>query len=101
MKRLLLAPEAEIELAEAWRYYEERQSGLGDLLLADFEAACGRIERNPVAWAYHYRHYRRHLLDQFPYGIVYTIEENCLWGIAVMHLARRPHYWKYRKRKVK
>ena len=39
---------------------------------------------------------RRCLADIFPYGVLYTIEDDYVLIVAVMHLSREPGYWKKR-----
>ncbi|MCZ6674550.1 MAG: type II toxin-antitoxin system RelE/ParE family toxin [Verrucomicrobia bacterium] len=41
--------------------------------------------------------FRRHLLARFPYGIIYRIDDDVIYVVAVMHLKRNPGYWKNRK----
>lgn len=36
---------------------------------------------------------RRSLLARFPYGLIYTVEEQSVIVIAVAHLHREPRYW--------
>ncbi len=40
---------------------------------------------------------RRCMTRKFPYGILYTIEEDYILILAVMHCNREPNYWKNRK----
>jgi hypothetical protein len=35
-------------------------------------------------------------MRRFPYGVVYAIRNDEIYLIAVMHLKRRPFYWKKR-----
>ena len=46
-RRLIVRPEAETELAEAFRWYEERVPGLGAEFLLCVDAAMQAIQRNP------------------------------------------------------
>jgi toxin ParE1/3/4 len=39
---------------------------------------------------------RRCITHVFPYGILYTIEQNLILIVAVMHFSREPDYWKHR-----
>ncbi len=39
---------------------------------------------------------RRCLTNHFPYGIIYCIEADEILILAVMHLHRKPGYWKER-----
>ena len=45
--QLLVRPEAEQDLAEAVRWYEERQPGLGGGFLRRVDEALDRVIRNP------------------------------------------------------
>ena len=39
---------------------------------------------------------RRRMLNRFPYGLLYAVEADRIIVVAVMHLHRRPGYWKDR-----
>jgi hypothetical protein len=39
---------------------------------------------------------RRYLVRVFPYAILYSVEDDYVLIIAVMHLSREPGYWKDR-----
>jgi len=39
---------------------------------------------------------RRCLTNRFPYGVLYSIEANEIFILAVMHMHRDPDYWKHR-----
>jgi toxin ParE1/3/4 len=40
---------------------------------------------------------RRCMTRKFPYAVLYTIEQDYLLIIAVMHCSRKPNYWKNRQ----
>jgi len=89
-------PEAETEFLEAIEYYEERERGLG----YDFSIEVFRTVQNivtyPTAWSVIEKDLRRCLVHRFPYGVVYSIEQDEIFILAVMHLRRHPDYWKKR-----
>jgi toxin ParE1/3/4 len=89
-------PEARLEYREAAAFYETRRSGLGAAFTIEVEAAIERIVRNPNSWRAIEQDVRRCLTHTFPYGILYSIESNSILIIAVMHLHRRPGYWRER-----
>jgi hypothetical protein len=89
-------PEAEAELFEAIRYYEDREQGLGYDFSIEVFAAIQNIVAYPSAWPTMEEGVRRCLVRRFPYGIVYSIEQNEIFILAVMHLRRHPDYWKHR-----
>ena len=39
---------------------------------------------------------RRHFSDVFPYAVLYVDQPDRVLIIAVMHMKRRPGYWKHR-----
>jgi toxin ParE1/3/4 len=69
--RLTYHPEAEAELLEAARFYEQRTEGLGDRFLHELEAAIQSIQIAPDRCRIVSGDVRRYLLRQFPYGIYY------------------------------
>ena len=68
MKPIVVLEAADEELVEAAKFYERTLRG----------------------------GFRRRLLRRFPYGILYKEEESQIVIVAVMHLQRRPGYWRNR-----
>ena len=60
------------------------------------EETIFRIVDSPNRWAFVEEDIRRCLTRKFPYGILYTVEEDCILIVAVMHCSREPGYWKKR-----
>ncbi len=89
-------PEARLEYRQAAVFYETRRSGLGVAFTFEVEAAIDRIIEAPERWRVIGQDVRRCLTHTFPYGILYTIEAESILIVAVMHLSRRPGYWRDR-----
>ncbi len=89
-------PEARLEYREAVVFYESRYTGLGAAFSLQIEAAIDRILKAPERWRVIEQDVRRCLAHTFPYGILYIIEEDSILIVAVMHLRRRPGYWRAR-----
>ncbi len=87
---------AEKELLAAIEYYEESQTDLGLRFSKEVYASIKRICEFPYAWAKIDSKTRRCLVNNFPYGILYRIVQENIWIMAVMHLNRKPGYWKSR-----
>jgi hypothetical protein len=90
-------PAADLELGEAIAYYNEARAGLGEAFLFEVRKAVDRIVAMPNAWAMVSRRARRCRVRRFPYGVVYRKTDSLIRIIAVMHLHRKPGYWKDRK----
>jgi len=97
--RLAFHPEALTEYSEATLYYEERQAGLGADFVADIEATIERIIESPTRWRILEEDVRRCLVHVFPYGVLYSVEQDFVLIVAVMHCSREPGYWKDRLKK--
>ena len=71
--RVVSHPEADQELEAAALWYEERQSGLGDIFLDEFESTLARILNRPDRWRKIRGENRKLNFHRFPYAIVYSI----------------------------
>jgi len=89
-------PEAELEFLEAINYYEERERGLGYDFAIEVFTTIQNIVNYPTAWPIIEEDVRRCLVNRFPYGVIYGIEQDEIFILAVMHLHRHPDYWKKR-----
>ncbi len=94
--RVVSHPEANQELEAAAVWYEERQTGLGDDFISEFERALSRIVAEPQRWRLVRGANRQLNFHRFPYAIVYSVRGDTIWIKAVMHLHRRPFYWQER-----
>jgi hypothetical protein len=97
MLRVVSHPEAGEELEVAARWYEGRQPGLGDDYLDDFELALRRVINDPQRPRFIQGENRKLNFNRFPCAVVYELQGNVLYVKAVMHLHRRPFYWKHRE----
>jgi plasmid stabilization system protein ParE len=87
---LIVQPEAEAELNEAFRWYEARRRGLGHEFLAEASRAFSRIAEQPLRNALVHREARRALLRRFPYVVLYVARGERVFVLAVLHQRRNP-----------
>jgi len=90
-------PEALAEYEEAARYYAGCQEGLELRFIASVEAAVRQLTVSPDRWLVIEQDVRRCLTKVFPYAILYSIEDDYVLIIAVMHCRREPGYWRRRR----
>jgi len=93
---LIIRPEAEQELVEAFDWYEERVRGLGSEFLMAVDATVHAIIRKPLQFVKVHKNVRRALLRRFPYAVCFLVEENRIVILAVFHAKRDPKQWKER-----
>ena len=97
MKPCLFHPEARAEFEDAVAYYEARSPGLGLDFADEVAAAVERVLLHPPAWPSLDTNIRRCQTRRFPFGILYCEEDDTILILAVMHLHRRPGYWRDRR----
>jgi plasmid stabilization system protein ParE len=94
--RLVIEPEAEADLDEAYRWYEKRRPGLGVEFIECVEAVFERLRVTPELHAIVYRSVRQTLVKRFPYVVCYVFEDDVVDVIAVFHGHRDPLVWRSR-----
>lgn len=96
MKKLSFNRVAERELAMAVAYYDKESPGLGDRFLDEVWYALALVRRHPEAAPKVSGPFRRFVLPQFPYYIIYRLIGNRLRVMAIAHQKRHPRYWRGR-----
>ena len=91
--KVIFSKYAKQELNDAVHYYELEYEGLGRKFREEVKKAVNRISEYPKAWSVERGDVRKCLLHKFPYKLLYSIEENHIFVIAVAHQHRKPDYW--------
>ena len=91
--KVIFSKLARQELDDATRYYEIQYRGLGKRFCKEVHTAAKRISKHPEAWSVIGGNVRKYLLHKFPYKLLYSIESDHIFVIAVAHQHRRPDYW--------
>ncbi len=74
-RKLLVRPEAEADIADAYNWYRVQGAGLSSEFLRAVDACLSSIEREPLAYAIVHKQVRRALLRRFPYSIFFRFEQ--------------------------
>ena len=88
--RVIVRPEAENDIRDAFTWYENKREGLGYNFLLPVEAGLRFIERNPEIFPMEYKGTRKHLIRRFPYKIIYITEGKKIIVLAIIHHKRNP-----------
>jgi toxin ParE1/3/4 len=89
-------PEALEEYEDAVAWYAQRELQIAQQFVGSVEEAISRVLTAPSSYPVIEDDIRRCLTHVFPYAILYTIEEDHLLIVAIMHYSREPNYWKRR-----
>jgi len=94
--KLIVRPEAEIELQDGFGWYELQVPGLGSQFLIAVDAVVNEIRRHPLQYPIVYKNVRRALARRFPYQVLYVFEDGAITVIAIFHGKRNPQSWRDR-----
>jgi plasmid stabilization system protein ParE len=73
-----------------------RSAGLGWDFLKAVEQTSQRIASSPEAGPVWQGHLRMRIVAGFPFTVLYAIEADQIFVVAVAHQSRRPGYWSKR-----
>lgn len=85
--RIEILEEAEIDIEDAFAWYEFHQTGLGKLFLKELNKSFKYISLHPNSCEILRENVHRAIIKKFPFGINYSIvfEEKIIRVIAVLH----------------
>jgi plasmid stabilization system protein ParE len=87
---------ADADIEAAFQWYQTEQPGLGLEFLDKLRTAYRSIVDNPFKYQELRSGIRRALTKRFPYAIYFTIDDQIILVIAVLHTARDPAEWQWR-----
>lgn len=90
---LIVAPEAEQDLAEAYGWYEGQRVGLGEEFLGCVDGCVEAFRRMPEMHAVIYENYRRALVRRFPYAVFYEFAHDTVTVYCVFQTSQDPEKW--------
>ena len=94
--KLIVHPEARMDLLDAFHWYQEQSDGLGYDFKLCVDEVISSIKRNPHIHKILFQDIRRAVTRRFPFGVFYTVEDNKIIVLAVIHARRDPGNWKKR-----
>jgi len=89
--QVIFSQYAQLELDDATQFYEMEYEGLGRRFRKEVKGAVVRVSEYPKAWSIECGEIRKCLLHKFPYKILYSVEKDHVFVIAIAH--RQPDYW--------
>jgi hypothetical protein len=94
--KLRFFEEASDEFSEAVKYYNDERPGLGFEFALEIKKSLSRIKKYPDSWPELTTEIRRCIVNRFPFAILFSNIDNIIFVIALMHMKRKPGYWKNR-----
>lgn len=98
--KLKVTPEALQEIQKAIDYYNDCRKGLGKAFYLDLQKQFTQIKKNPFSRSVRYDDVRFAMLDRFPYGAHFNINETsrtiCIQAV-LSHFRDPDTHWKKRE----
>jgi len=91
--------EAREEVEESRRWYLERSEAAEASFLRELDHAVEVVIESPHRWPKYIAETRRYVFPTFPYSLVYFVENELVYVVAVAHQKRRPGNWRERQRR--
>ncbi|MEI6236219.1 MAG: type II toxin-antitoxin system RelE/ParE family toxin [Planctomycetota bacterium] len=96
IESVLFTSDADDDIAEAFKWYEQRGTGLGEDFLRRIDACVSGIKRYPTANRVVFDTFRRAHVRRFPFEIYYEINAEKVIIHYVFHTAQHPQKWRDR-----
>jgi plasmid stabilization system protein ParE len=89
---VIFSSKAQKQITDAWLWYEERQAGLGDRLIAEVAKKTKIVEQAPERYPIRYKSYREVPISIFPYILIYTFNKrkNLVYILSIFHTSINP-----------
>jgi|SRR5579863_240360 len=90
--KIEVLPRARRELMEAWDWYDDRWTGLGDRFVQEIERKLKQIEKTPERYAERRKGFRETKVKIFSYLIIYRIQKRKKIVVvsSIFHTSRNP-----------
>jgi toxin ParE1/3/4 len=87
---VLILSDAELDIDEAFVWYELHQIGLGKRFYESVDKSVRFISENPLSCSEIYNGLRRFVIKKFPYGIYYRVklENREIQIVGIIHFRR-------------
>jgi toxin ParE1/3/4 len=97
--KLIIKPEAELDLLESSQWYERQKEELGMRFIDAVEDKLLVINKNPLHYQVRYKTTRFALVKRFPYAIHFTVEGETIFILAILSTSRDPKIWEQKSSK--
>lgn len=96
MGNILFHPEAQDEYDEAIAWYQARSHRAADRFEAEMNRLLGLVQLNPEFFPPYDDEHRFAVLKHFAYTLVYQVQLDRIFVVAVAQSRRRMSYWRGR-----
>jgi toxin ParE1/3/4 len=88
--KLKLSTQAQLDIWDIIDWYENKQPGLGERFDSDLISIFYKIAENPTLYSYYQKEFRRAVLKNFSYLIIFKVTQNEVVVYTVVYGGRDP-----------
>jgi plasmid stabilization system protein ParE len=88
------------EMNQSFDWYQARSQSAAQRFRDAVRDAIEIVRKTPTRYARNSKFTRSAPVLKFPYRVIYSIEPECLFVVAIAHAKRRPRYWVKRLKDV-
>ena len=85
------------ELKHTIEWYDSKSSRIAENFKAEIKKSLLDLTVNPFLFQKIYKNHRACPIKNFPFRIIYYIEDNIVYILSVFHTSKNPNIWKNRK----
>jgi len=90
MRQLILSPKAIVDIREARQWYERQRKGLGETFAQSIEDVLQSVLRRPLSYPETAPSFRRALVPRYPYRFLFSVDQDSVVIVLLIHTARDP-----------
>lgn len=87
---LIVKEEARLEIIDAYQYYENARTGLGEIFLNHLDSCFERIISQPLHFPIKRTPYREAVVSKFPFLVIFELLEKSIVVYSVFNTWRNP-----------
>lgn len=88
--KIIVKPLAEQDITEAVEWFYSNATHLTERFLEEINKAIEILKDNPAHYQKRYNDIRVYFIENFSFGVYYTIESNIVFVHAILHTRRDP-----------
>jgi len=91
---LFIKEEAKVEIVDAYNWYERKQLELGERFIVVLDDYFKNIRSTPKQFPIKHKSKRQATIKEFPYIIIFEIEDNDIIIYAIFNTNQNPNKWR-------
>ena len=93
IRRVEVHPDAKAEFDASQAWYQKRSLRAARRFVAEVDRAIARASESPLSGVGAFIHYRKRVIEHFPFCVFYQDIGDAIWVLAIAHESRTPGYW--------